>query len=259
LDHPVEMRAAVGLYRDVLGLTATDPAVSPRLLVGLRRNGGSVIGAFARDAGGPADTGGALVGFAYGFVGRDPGTGEVYHYSQSAVVAHAWQGRGVGRLLKYGQRDFVLATGLSTMRWSYDPVRASNAHFNLDVLGARARWFVPNFYGIDDMGRDRGQPTDRLIVEWNLAGPPWPAAVEGLPERVPGWGETLPVGADLLIGIPRAWPVVASDPERAITVRTLVREAFAAAMDAGYVAVSCRIAEPGADEPGSAIYRLRPG
>lgn len=256
LDHPAEMRAAVDLYRDVLGLAPTDPAVSPRLLVGLRRNGGSVIGAFS---GTSRDSGGGLVGFAYGFVGRDAGTGEVYHYSQSAVVAHDWQGRGVGRALKYGQRDFVLGTGLTRMRWSYDPVRAGNAHFNLDVLGARARWFVPNFYGIDDMGRDRGQPTDRLVVEWDLVHPPSPAAVEGAPARVPGWGETVPAGADLLVGVPATWQVVAADPERAIAVRASVREALEPAMAAGYVAVSCRIAEPGAHEPGSAYYRLRPG
>ncbi|MGW5360487.1 hypothetical protein [Actinopolymorpha pittospori] len=259
LDHPAEIRAAVDLYRDVLGLSPTDPAVSPRLLVGLRRNGGSVIGAFAGAARDSGASHGVLVGFAYGFVGRDAGTGEVYHYSQSAVVAHDWQGRGVGRALKYGQRDVVLGTGLTRMRWSYDPVRAGNAHFNLDVLGARARWFVPNLYGVDDMGRDRGQPTDRLVVEWDLVGPPYPAAVEGVPARVPGWGETVPAGADLLLGIPRTWQVVAADPERAIAVRASVREAFEPVMAAGYVAVSCRVAEPGGDEPGSAYYRLRPG
>jgi predicted GNAT superfamily acetyltransferase len=304
LRTPEELRRAVGLYRDVLGLNATDPAVSPRLLAGLLRNGGSVIGAFAAGSAEDGDETGAdrgaddsagrsddgdLIGFAYGFIGRDPATGEMYHYSQTAVVATAWQGRGVGRRLKLGQRAYVLETGLTRMRWSYDPVRASNAHFNLDVLGARGRWFVRNFYGIDDMGRDRGQPSDRVIVDWDLVGPPTPPAVPSPltvrsqptepsqttgPSRggagdvaggtgggdangeqappFPGWGETVRFGADLLIGVPRHWADVAADPDRARRVRAAVSDAMEAAVTEGYVACSCqvpRLVEAGASRP----------
>jgi len=244
LDHAAEMRRAVELYRKVLGLLPTDPAVSPRLLSALRRNGGSVIGAFDGDR---------LVGFAYGFVGKDAVTGDVYHYSQAAVVDTAYQGKGVGRALKLGQRAYVLDTGVTTMRWSYDPVRASNGHFNLDVLGARARWFVRNLYGVEDMGRDLGHPSDRLIVEWDLTGPPLPPAVPGQPAQVPGWGELIREGTDLLIGVPRVWDNVAKDHERATKLRAQVSEAFERSLAQGYVAVSCRVA----DEQ-SAWYRLRP-
>ncbi|WP_020577176.1 GNAT family N-acetyltransferase [Actinopolymorpha alba] len=250
LVQPAELRAAVALYRRVLGLGPTDPAVSPRLLAALRHNGGSVIGAF---------DGTRLVGFAYGFVGRDAGTGEIYHYSQAAVVDPDVQGRGVGRALKFGQRAFVLRTGLTRMRWSFDPVRASNGHFNLDVLGARARWFVRNLYGVDDMGRDLGQPSDRLIVEWDLLGPPtppMPPASQPVGALVPGWGEVVPTGADLLIGVPRDWPPAATEPSRAQRIRTSVSAAFEDAMARGFVAVSCQISGAA---PDSAWYHLRPG
>lgn len=244
LDRPAEMRAGVELYRTVLELGPTDPAVSPRLLFALRRNGGSVIGAFDDDR---------LVGFAYGFVGKDGDSGEVYHYSQAAVVHPHWQGRGVGRALKLGQRDYVRTTGLHRMRWSFDPVRASNAHFNLDVLGARARWFVRSLYGVEDMGRDLGYPSDRLIVEWDLAGIPSPAAVDRPLSPWPGWGEVVRQGADLLVGIPRDWAAVADDKPTATRVREAVGAAFERAIADGYVAVSCD--RVGAD---SACYRLRP-
>ncbi|MEQ4203731.1 GNAT family N-acetyltransferase [Actinopolymorpha sp. B9G3] len=244
LEQPAEMKASVELYRAVLELGPSAPAVSPRLLWALRRNGGSVIGAF---------DGERLVGFAYGFVGKDATSGEVYHYSQAAVVHPQWQGRGVGRALKSGQRAYVLGTGITTMRWSYDPVRAGNGHFNLDVLGARARWFVPNLYGVEDMGRDPGHPSDRLIVEWDLAGPPAPPAVDQVPTRLPGWGELVREGTDMLIGIPRSWSDVAREPDRAKQVRTAVSTAFERTLGQGYVGVSCR-----ADDTDSAWYRLRP-
>jgi predicted GNAT superfamily acetyltransferase len=243
LDQPAEMRASVELYRDVLELRATDPAVSPRLLFALRRNGGSVIGAF---------DGQRLVGFAYGFLGKDADTGELYHYSQAAVVDRQVQGRGVGRALKLGQRAYVLDTGVTRMRWSYDPIRAGNAHFNLDVLGARARWFVRSLYGVDDMGRDLGQPSDRLIVEWNLLAEPSPPAVDHVPARIPGWGEVGPDGGDLLLSIPRGWPVDAGRADPA-TLRARVSSALERAVDEGYVAVSCRTSSRD-----SAYYRLRP-
>jgi predicted GNAT superfamily acetyltransferase len=243
LDQPAEMRASVELYRDVLELRATDPAVSPRLLFALRRNGGSVIGAF---------DGERLVGFAYGFLGMDVDTGELYHYSQAAVVDRQVQGRGVGRALKLGQRAYVLDTGVTRMRWSYDPIRAGNAHFNLDVLGARARWFVRSLYGVDDMGRDLGQPSDRLIVEWNLLDEPSPPSVERNPDQVPDWGDVVPDGADLLLGVPRRWPV-GSDRADPATLRTRVSSALERALAEGYVAVSCRTSASD-----SAYYRLRP-
>lgn len=264
IEDPARLPEAVELYRTVLDLGPGDPAVSPRLLAGLPRNGGSVIGAYAGDA---------LVGFAYGYVGRDPVTGEVYHYSQAAMVGRDWQGRGVGRALKQGQREYVLATGLTRMRWAYDPVRARNAHFNLDVLGAQGRWFVRNLYGPDTHGLGAAEPTDRLVVEWDLTGAPSPPSgpvagpvvgpAAGLAaDRLPAWGESVPAGDDLLLGIPRTWSRAEPEPGRAAQVRAAVRDALESALDQGYVAVSCGAPPPSAGTGGgartdTAYYRLR--
>jgi predicted GNAT superfamily acetyltransferase len=138
------------LYRAVFGYLDPAYGLNPRLLGALASNGGSVVGIL--------DESDKLVAFAYGFCGTD--RRGFYHYSQSAVVAAEQQGHGLGRMLKHAQREVALSHGMSRMRWTYDPMQLRNAHFNLDVLGARGRWFAPDMYG---------PGTDRVIVEWDLA------------------------------------------------------------------------------------------
>ena len=235
------MRAGVEAYRAAFSLSATDPAVSPRLLAALQRNAGSVLGAFAGDQ---------LVGFTYGFLGSDSDT--VYHYSQVAAVLPGWQGRGIGRTLKLSQRDYVLSTGVTVMRWAFDPVRTRNAHFNFDVLGATGRWFVRDLYGVEDTGRDPGMRTDRLIVEWDLLGGKVPDAP---PPAHTGWGETKKEDGDVLLGLPRDWDVlVRRDRSAAFRLRDDVAAEMTRLFDAGYAAVSCATS----DEH-TAVYRFRAG
>ncbi|HEY4571945.1 MAG TPA: hypothetical protein VIH10_20885 [Kribbella sp.] len=137
------------LYREVFGYLDPEYGLNPRLLGALASNGGAVVGIL--------DDTDRLVAFAYGFCGTD--RRGFYHYSQSAVVALDQQGHGLGRMLKHAQREVALSHGLSRMRWTYDPAQTRNGHFNLDVLGARGRWFAPDMYGPE---------TDRVIVEWDL-------------------------------------------------------------------------------------------
>ncbi|MER6757992.1 GNAT family N-acetyltransferase [Micromonospora echinofusca] len=145
-----ERTAASALYRSVFGYEGPEHAVSPRLLAALGENAGTAIGAFDED--------GCLVGFCYGFTGVEHG--ELYHYSQAAVVDAQVQGRGVGRLLKHAQADAARRVGAHTMRWTFDPYALRNAHFNLNVLGAVGIRFLPDFY--DDGG------SDRVLVRWDL-------------------------------------------------------------------------------------------
>lgn len=244
LTGAAEMHDAVRLYREVFRLGSDDPAVSPRLLVSLAHNGGSVIGAF---------DGADLVGFAYGFPGVDAATGAVYHYSQMAAVRDDQQGRGVGRALKLGQREHVLTTGVTAMRWAFDPVRTRNAHFNLDVLGAVARWFAPNLLGVEHVGRDRGMRTDRLIVEWDLTAPASTPSAPPLPDV--GWGERLHDGGAELLGLPRDWDTfAASDRTAAMELRESVAATLDTLVGTGHAAVSCRVAD--AD---TAVYRFVQG
>ncbi|MGW6282726.1 GNAT family N-acetyltransferase [Kribbella sp. NPDC055071] len=146
---------AAVLYREVFDYQDPDYALNPRLLGALTSNGGSVVGVLDADD--------RLVAFAYGFCGTD--RRGYYHYSQSAVVAVDRQGQGLGRMLKQAQREVALSHGMTRMRWTYDPFQVRNAHFNLDVLGARGRWYAPDMYGPGG---------DRLVVEWDLTREPAP-------------------------------------------------------------------------------------
>ncbi len=125
-----------------------------------QRLGGVTAGAFAPD--------GALLGFIFGITGIEDES--VVHWSDMlAVEAHA-QNRGIGRRLKEFQRDAVRAVGATRMYWTYDPLVARNAHFNLNRLGARVTEYVPDMYGTDTGSLlHSGLGTDRFIVVWPIA------------------------------------------------------------------------------------------
>jgi predicted GNAT superfamily acetyltransferase len=226
LATAAERLAAVRLYRAVFGLPDGDPAFTPKLLAAMQRNGGSALGAFDED--------GRLVGFTYGFVGLDDGG--PYHYSQTAAVDPRAQGRGVGRRLKRAQAEVALRTGVRTMRWSYDPLQARNAHFNLDVLGATGRWFHRDCYDMDD----RYGRTDRVVVEWRLAGDA-PAAAPALPGTVPRWGRSHVEGGRTWLAIPADGDeLLRMEPADVAALRDLVADELTRLLDAGLVLRSCR-------------------
>ena len=57
------------------------------------------------------------------------------------------------------------------MYWSYDPLVARNANFNLNILGARPTEYVIDMYGDTRSTLHHGLDTDRVIVKWQLDGP----------------------------------------------------------------------------------------
>lgn len=236
LSTRAQYAEAAALYRAVFGYQHPDYGLNPRLLGALVGNGGSVVGVL--------DAAERMVAFAYGFCGTD-GSG-FYHYSQSAVVAADQQGRGLGRRLKYAQREVALEHGMTHMRWTYDPLQTRNAHFNLDVLGARGRWFHPDLYG---------EPgTDRVVVEWDLrpTTPPGPEQELGLELTEADWGVSGGQGSGRWLAVPADFTrLAASRPDAAEQVRREVRTAFIDLLGKGLVAESC--ARVDAD---TAVYRF---
>ena len=237
LSTEEERRDAVRLYRTAFRLPESDPAISPKLFAAVQHNGGSALGAFDEDD--------QLIGFTYGFVGLDEGV--PYHYSQTAAIAPGVQGRGVGRRLKRAQAEVAQRSGVSTMRWAYDPLHARNAHFNLDVLGAVGRWFHRDYYGMSDaLGR-----TDRVVVEWDLhaATPPEPVAP---PTVVPVWGASRVDGDTTWLAVPaRADELARTDPTRAAVVRDRVADELSGLLAGNRVLLSCRRVN---DD--TAVYRI---
>jgi predicted GNAT superfamily acetyltransferase len=121
--------------------------------------GGVAAGAF--------DDAGQLIGFVFGMTGvRD---GRLVHWSDMLAVREPFRGKGLGDQLKQYQRDKVRALGVSVMLWTFDPLVARNAHFNINRLGARAAEYRPDMYGSNTGSALHGSlPTDRFIAEWDL-------------------------------------------------------------------------------------------
>ena len=151
----------VQLQRETWGHDFTE-LVPPSILMVSQKVGGVAVGAF--------DTDERLLGFVFGVSGVDEG--RLIHWSDMLAVRPEYAGRGLGRNLKAFQRDRLLEIGVETVRWSVDPLEASNAHLNLNRLGARPVEYIEEMYGADTgSSRHRGIGTDRFVIEWNLTDP----------------------------------------------------------------------------------------
>lgn len=91
-----------------------------------------------------------------------------YLHSHLLAIAPEHQRCGLGFALKFAQRDLALACGIRTMRWTFDPLMARNAAFNLGKLRATVRRYIPDFYGRLASVLQGGTPTDRFLAEWDL-------------------------------------------------------------------------------------------
>ncbi len=128
------------------------------ILLAIQHEGGLVAAAFTPSAG--------MVAFVFGFPTRDA---HVQHSHRLAVL-NEWRRYGLGLRLKWFQRDWALARGITTVRWTYDPLRLANADLNIRRLGATAGTYFENYYGVM-AGINAGVPSDRLLADWSLAAP----------------------------------------------------------------------------------------
>ena len=149
---------AVALQDEIWGSGFSDRVPASILRVG-QKVGGVSAAAF--------DAGGRMLGFVFGLTGvRD---GRLAHWSDMLAVREEARGHRLGERLKHYQRDVLRAIGVETMYWTFDPLVARNAHFNLNRLGTRIAEYVPNFYGSNTGSILHGAlPTDRFVAEWPL-------------------------------------------------------------------------------------------
>jgi predicted GNAT superfamily acetyltransferase len=122
------------------------------------RMGGILLGAYMGEE---------LAGFVYSF----PAVFEKKpcQHSHLLAVLTAYQGFGIGKRLKWAQRDWALKLGYNLITWTMDPLQARNANLNFHALGAIARTYLTNFYGqTPSLTLAPGLPTDRLLVEWPI-------------------------------------------------------------------------------------------
>ena len=105
------------------------------------------------------------VGAALGFFGEP--LGEVLHSHIVGVLPHA-AGSGIGRAIKLRQRDWCRQRSITTMTWTFDPLVARNAYFNIEKLGARPTHYMIDYYGPMSDGINAGQASDRVLLTWDL-------------------------------------------------------------------------------------------
>jgi predicted GNAT superfamily acetyltransferase len=130
----------------------------PREMIRALADSGNIpYGAFRSDE---------LVGYVLGWMALD-GDGPHVHSHMLAVLPGSRSG-GVGYALKLAQRAQALEAGYRVVRWTFDPLQARNAHFNLNKLGVLCDRFHRDFYGSMSDALNRGDRSDRLVVRWDL-------------------------------------------------------------------------------------------
>jgi predicted GNAT superfamily acetyltransferase len=151
-----EASACVSLQKEVWHFTDAE-LVPLRMFVVAEKIGGQVIGAF---------DGEKMVAFALSLPGSR--AGHSYLHSQMLAVQSGYRDAGLGRRIKLFQREDALARGFELIEWTFDPLEIKNAHLNIERLGAIARRYYVNQYGITSSPLQGGLPSDRLVAEWWL-------------------------------------------------------------------------------------------
>ena len=154
-----DFAGVVDLEREIWGPGYNEVVPVPILAVTMMR-GGILVGAFESDR---------MIGFVYSLAGIKHG--KPTQWSHMAGVLPDYQSAGLGYQLKLLQRERALAAQLDLIQWTYDPLQAMNAHLNFAKLGVVCDEYAINLYGTSSSPLHGGNPTDRFVVDWHVAGP----------------------------------------------------------------------------------------
>jgi predicted GNAT superfamily acetyltransferase len=233
VDDVAEIDALGALLTAIWDREALGRTLPTSLLKALSTNGHYVAGAFHE---------GRMVGAAVAFFAAPP----LLLHSHIAGSDPLAPVTGIGYALKLHQRAWALRRGVASVTWTFDPLVRRNAPFNITKRGARAARYLSNYYGAMNDGRNAGEESDRLLIEWDLravAAPPVdvPAALvlaaddDGAPVASPWTGEPalLTVPADIE-------QMRAEDPALARRWRLAVRDALGGALADGAEIVAFR-------------------
>jgi predicted GNAT superfamily acetyltransferase len=202
------------LFDTLWSAAPTNPSVTAELLRAYAHTGQYVV--VADDLTQP---GHPAVAASVGFLAAPPG---VALHSHVTGVLPGGRGRSLGFALKAHQRAWALASGLSEITWTFDPLIRRNAWFNLAKLGARARSYLTDFYGSMTDGVNAGDASDRLYLAWPLQDARVATALGGCPlavdiavERAAGAVVVLAVQDSRDKGLPRSGTEPADAPRLA--------------------------------------------
>ncbi len=144
------------------------------------------------------------------------------------AVKSEYRNAGLGRRLKLFQREDAIALGYELMEWTFDPLEIKNAYLNLERLGAIARRYNINQYGVTSSPLQGFLPTDRLVAEWWLKS----RRVSGLLSN----GQLAPFKQELCIDIPAEiydWKARPETRQKAAELQLRNRQQFLKAFSDG--------------------------
>lgn len=219
-----------------------DITVPTAVFVVAHHTGGQVLGAFEGEK---------MAGFTQALVGNRNGT--PYLHSHMTAVRPEYRDRGVGRRLKLLQREDALEKGIRLVEWTFDPLEIKNARFNFVRLGAVARRFIPNCYGITESPLHAGLPTDRLVAEWWLDSERVKRIVAKEPPAIGERAERISLPADV-------GKIKAEDREAGARIQAEIGEKFQKLFARGYVATTLAFREETVEyilEPADSIAGLQ--
>jgi predicted GNAT superfamily acetyltransferase len=142
--------------KEVWGM-ADEDSIPLTLAIACKAAGNIFVGAFDKDK---------LVGFAFGFLGREHGQTTIH--SHMLAVLDQYRHLDLGSRLKQAQRERAMAMGVHEMTWTFDPLQSRNAHFNFAKLGVVSDTYKVDFYGPETSSILHRNGTDRLWVRWVL-------------------------------------------------------------------------------------------
>jgi len=211
LDRPDELAAASALLQQVW--SSTVPLVNVELLCAVTRSGGYVA---------VASVAGNLIGASFGFLAR--------HRDREALHSHVTgllpgvRHSGVGRAMKYHQRDWAAERSIEWITWTFDPLVRRNAWFNIKVLGADVARYHENFYGPITDSINAHDESDRLLMAWSTS-------PDSAPER-----DLRVAQSDRIEAIPTPPDIIAmrrADPDQAMRWRLEMRGSLGQRLSSG--------------------------
>jgi predicted GNAT superfamily acetyltransferase len=162
IDDLTQLKA---VEKEVWGMS-DDDTVPLTLAIACKAAGNIFIGAFDKTGHKSEDNKDKLVGFAFGFLGREHGQTTIH--SHMLAVLDAYRHLDLGARLKQAQRERAMAMAVHEMTWTYDPLQSRNAHFNFSKLGVVSDTYKVDFYGPQTSSMLHRNGTDRLWVRWML-------------------------------------------------------------------------------------------
>lgn len=244
-----EYKEIESIQRDAWGFDDID-IVPAAVIVASDHAGGVTLCAFEGER---------MIGFSYGFPSYEHG--QIALHSHMLAVRPQDRSLRAGVYMKLAQRERTLEHGISEMTWTFDPLQSLNANLNFARLGVISNRYHVNFYGeTSSSPLHQGFGTDRLWVSWRLLSERVKERValysnpQSKPEsvRVPEDASILVHASQdqpemgnineglskesCLIEIPQSITTIRDrNPQTAARWREATRQAFLAALDAGFI------------------------